>query len=457
MNNETKKENWYNSVKQDFSLAQKIVLFNEKNEILLMKAKNDEKWDLPGGHFEKNDTDILESLKREVAEEIGESVDFEILEEISVELRKYKGEFKNVKAVYLAKYNLGKIKLSEEHSDFQWISLAEIENLKSEDCKEWLQRVVEKAKIRLEQKEVFNSSLKNLVESQSKELNVKMIAVKAVILNQEKKVLILKRAKDIKNHPEKYDLPGGKMEKNETLEEALLREIEEETSLTEIKIESIIKTSEFQKEHPAFNEVKGLRFLVAYFGENDKVQLNENEHQSFEWLSFDEAAKRFSEEDGFEKEKKETLEVAKKYVENLESLSGWRRTLADFDNYKKRTLEREREFNQYATEKVIAEMLPVLNNFHSATDHIPETDQNNPWVMGIMYIQKQMEKVFEDNGVTEIEVKIGDDFKPEFMEAIKNDKNETEDSAKTLKVVKIVQKGYKIKEKVISPARVVVE
>jgi 8-oxo-dGTP diphosphatase len=137
-------ENWYKSVKQDFSLSQKLVLTNEKKEILLLKAVMDELWDLPGGHFEKDDLSLRQSLKREVSEEIGQSVQYEILQEISVNLRTYQGEFKNIKISYLANYIDGDIQLSEEHSQFKWFNLAELENLIK--AKEWVNEVLQKAK-----------------------------------------------------------------------------------------------------------------------------------------------------------------------------------------------------------------------------------------------------------------------------------------------------------------------
>lgn len=444
---QTKQNNWYDSVKKDFSLAQKIVLFNEKNEILLIKANNN-LWDIPGGHFEKDDENQIQSLKREVAEEIGESVDYEIFGEFSVELRKWQGEFTNVKVAYLAKFNLGKIKLSKEHSEFKWFSFEEIEKLNDTECKEWLKKVAEKAENKL--KEV-QSKIYSTEESEN--LEIKNITLKAVIVNEENKFLVLKRADNKKYNPNSYDLAGGKLKKNETFTEGLMREIYEETGIEKIRIDSILKISELPKEHEEFNNFKAFRFLARVF-ENSEIKLNKNEHQSYEWLAFDEALKRFSDENDFEKEKKEALEIAKIRLEEMESLAGWRRTLADFDNYKKRALEREREFNQYASEVIINEMLPVLDNFHSATEHIPEADQNSPWVMGIMYIQKQMEKVFEDNGVAEIEIKVGDEFNPETMEAMKDENGDDKDSIK--KVVKISQKGYKIKDKIMRPAKVVV-
>ena len=139
----------------------------------------------------------------------------------------------------------------------------------------------------------------------------------------------------------------------------------------------------------------------------------------------------------------------------LEYLDGWKRCQADFENYKKRQAEAQKDLIEYSTETVIYQILPVLDNFHASTDHIPEDQKNNPWVTGIMHIQKQLEDVLKDNGVEEIKVEVGDEFSPHIHEAIINDQ-ETKTKEGKNKILKVVQKGYKIGEKVIRAARVVV-
>ena len=86
---------------------------------------------------------------------------------------------------------------------------------------------------------------------------------------------------------------------------------------------------------------------------------------------------------------------------------------------------------------------------------MPEDQKDNAWVTGITYIQKQLEDVLKNNGVKEIEVKVGDEFDPGLHEAI--DTKETKmDTKETNKIMKIAQKGYKIDGKIIRAARVVV-
>jgi molecular chaperone GrpE len=142
--------------------------------------------------------------------------------------------------------------------------------------------------------------------------------------------------------------------------------------------------------------------------------------------------------------------LADKYLDN------WKRAVADFENYKKRQAQSSLEFAKYANLDLIMQILPVIDNFQAATAHIPADQKDGSWVVGIMHIQKQLEKVLEDNGVSEIEVKEGDDFDPSLHEAMGDQETRDKKQETNNKIKKIVWKGYKIDDRVIRPARVVV-
>lgn len=142
-----------------------------------------------------------------------------------------------------------------------------------------------------------------------------------------------------------------------------------------------------------------------------------------------------------------------------EYLDGWKRTQAEFENYRKRQAESGKDLLKYATENIILQIIPVLDNFHLATEHIPADQRGGGWAIGIMHIQKQLENVLAENGIEEIPATIGDTFDPAAHEAIEDkeclhckDKKDFKN-----KIKKVVLKGYKIGEKIIRPARVVVE
>ncbi|HAI74333.1 TPA: nucleotide exchange factor GrpE [Candidatus Moranbacteria bacterium] len=170
--------------------------------------------------------------------------------------------------------------------------------------------------------------------------------------------------------------------------------------------------------------------------------------------------------DSVETEKEEEIKKTelKESKENKEQeyLEGWKRCMADFENYKKRQIENQKYVGVFVREDLILQILPVIDNFHSAIEHIPEEQKDSPWVAGIMHIQKQLENILRDNGVEEIEIKNGDEFDPSLHEAVANNQEtvnseqETEKKERGNKISKIILKGYRIGEKVARVARVVV-
>lgn len=151
-----------------------------------------------------------------------------------------------------------------------------------------------------------------------------------------------------------------------------------------------------------------------------------------------------------EEEIEEVVDKTQEYLNN------WKRAVADFENYKKQQAENQKEFARFANVNLMMQILPVIDNFYASTGHIPEEQKNNPWVVGIMHIQKQLEQVLRDNGVDEIEVKEGDEFDPNVHEAVgdMNDANRQPNDAN--KISKILSKGYRIDGKVIRAAKVIV-
>ncbi len=148
--------------------------------------------------------------------------------------------------------------------------------------------------------------------------------------------------------------------------------------------------------------------------------------------------------------------LEKKAAENLD---GWQRCQADFENYKKRSAESQKDLVRYAAQNIILQILPVIDNFHASTAHVPVEQKDNSWVIGIMYIQKQLEDIVTENGVEEIEARVGDNFDPIYHEAIE-DKQCADckvDHKYKNKIKQVLTKGYKIGDKVIRAARVVVE
>lgn len=155
-------------------------------------------------------------------------------------------------------------------------------------------------------------------------------------------------------------------------------------------------------------------------------------------------------------QEKDIVELQQKAGEYLD---GWQRCQADFENYKKRQVEQQKDMVKYVAQNIVMQIIPVLDNFHASTAHVPAEAEGSPWVTGIMHIQKQLEGVLSENGVEEIAPQAGENFDPVFHEAIE-DKECTHCSGEHKfqnKIKRAVQKGYKIGDKVIRAARVIVE
>lgn len=146
-------------------------------------------------------------------------------------------------------------------------------------------------------------------------------------------------------------------------------------------------------------------------------------------------------------------------VKSEEYLDDLKRLQADFDNYKKRQEVQQKELGGYLIEKLVLDIIPVLDNFRSATMHVPPEQKDSPWVVGIQYIEKQLETVLTENGVTLIDATPGELFDPSLHEAVgTEEEGEAEGSEpveeKGHKIAKVLQKGYKVGAKVVRAARV---
>ncbi len=146
------------------------------------------------------------------------------------------------------------------------------------------------------------------------------------------------------------------------------------------------------------------------------------------------------------------VDALKRQVEEAEaklaeSVEGWQRAAAEFQNYKKR-LERDKEL-MYVSMKgdIIRKVLPALDDLERALLNRPAEDA---WANGIELIARKLQNMLESEGVKRIEAE-GEEFNPHFHEAISHEHNEDFGSGH---VIAVVQNGYMFGERVIRPALV---
>ena len=125
------------------------------------------------------------------------------------------------------------------------------------------------------------------------------------------------------------------------------------------------------------------------------------------------------------------------------------RKLAEFDNYRKRT-ERERdEFKNTATEDVIRELLPVIDNFERALQHAGDSDPES-FRQGVEMISRQLVDLLQKEGLEEVDPK-GGPFDPELHEAVDRVENSEHEPGT---VVSVLVKGYTLHGRLVRPAMV---
>ncbi|MFE4711349.1 MULTISPECIES: nucleotide exchange factor GrpE [unclassified Paenibacillus] len=126
------------------------------------------------------------------------------------------------------------------------------------------------------------------------------------------------------------------------------------------------------------------------------------------------------------------------------------RVQADYDNFRRRTQKEKEELAQYATSKLINELLPVLDNFDRALATAPAGPETEAFTKGVNMIFRQLDVVLKSEGLTAME-SVGQPFNPEYHQAIMQVESEEHEEGI---VTEEVQKGYLLKDKVLRPAMV---
>ncbi len=123
------------------------------------------------------------------------------------------------------------------------------------------------------------------------------------------------------------------------------------------------------------------------------------------------------------------------------------RLQADFMNFKRRNEEAKKSSMEYAVEKFALDILPCIDNFERALE---SNDEKTPFSEGVALIYDELLRVMEKNNIEEIDA-LDQDFDPNYHHAVFA---EELDGVEANKVIEILQKGYKINDRVIRPAMV---
>lgn len=135
----------------------------------------------------------------------------------------------------------------------------------------------------------------------------------------------------------------------------------------------------------------------------------------------------------------------KKDLQIEELTDKYRRTMAEFDNFRKRTEKEKAAMYEIGARGIIDKLLPVVDNFERGLAAIPEEDKASAVAEGMDKIYRQLTKMLEDAGVKEIEAE-GAEFDPNFHNAVMHVEDE---SLGENVVAEVLQKGYTYRDSVV--------
>jgi molecular chaperone GrpE len=144
-------------------------------------------------------------------------------------------------------------------------------------------------------------------------------------------------------------------------------------------------------------------------------------------------------------------ELAEARARADEYLNDLRRVAADFDNFRKRVARDSELHVSRATEGLVGELLPVLDNLERALD-ANEQHEEVKVAEGVKLVLQQLNDVLGRRGLEPIEVAPGDEFDPHVHEALSHQPSDQPEG----RVAAVWQRGYRLGERVVRPARVVV-
>jgi len=144
-------------------------------------------------------------------------------------------------------------------------------------------------------------------------------------------------------------------------------------------------------------------------------------------------------ENDMNKKLKQKEKEVNEYVDKLQ------RTMAEFDNFRKRTIKEKSMMYENGAKETLEKLLPIVDNFERALDSISEEQKELPFTQGVEMIFKQLMSALNELGVEEIKAE-GNEFDPNFHHAVTHADDE---SLGENIVAEVFQKGYMYNDSVL--------
>jgi molecular chaperone GrpE len=127
------------------------------------------------------------------------------------------------------------------------------------------------------------------------------------------------------------------------------------------------------------------------------------------------------------------------------------RNMAEFDNFRRRTLKEKSDWIKTATEGIVISLCDVMDNFERAWSQLSDEEHEDPFIKGVKQIEQQLWSILSKEGVEKVE-SLKENFDPNVHEALAHIPSEHDENI----VAAVIQNGYKLNGKIIRPARVAV-
>ena len=177
--------------------------------------------------------------------------------------------------------------------------------------------------------------------------------------------------------------------------------------------------------------------------DNEKYHKEEYKENKVEIIEKDKYLRLFADFDDYKRKTEEEKKTEKdKYI----------RLLADFDNYKRRTEEEKKNISIFVEQLIFSELIVIVDDFERFLNS--ETNADKKIVEGVSLILKKINSFLTKYEVKKIEIKDGDEFNDEISESVST--QEVTDKNMENKIIKVYENGYKIKDKVLRFAKVIV-
>lgn len=204
-------------------------------------------------------------------------------------------------------------------------------------------------------------------------------------------------------------------------------------------------SDQMEQEQPAPQDVAGDQAAEA----QDRPSKGISEEVEVGWQSLLEIAEQTDGDD-----EDPVVQLVNEYKEAIEARDEWHdkylRAAAEFANARRRAEARADNEIWAARERVLINMLPVLDDFERAFRVVPEDEKDSAWVEGFTLIQRKLQGVLEREGVSEISAE-GETFDPNVHQAVVM---EPVDGFASGAVLAVLQKGYRLGDRVLRPSMV---